>query len=99
MPEFEPVLLKRIDKPNSAALAGYRADGGYEALKKALAMPPDELTNLVKDSGLRGRGGAGFSAGMKWSFLPKNGRRPRYIACNADESEPGTYKDRQILER
>jgi len=97
MPEFEPVLLKRIDKPNSAALAGYRADGGYEALKKALAMPPDELTNLVKDSGLRGRGGAGFSAGMKWSFLPKNHPGPIYLAVNADESEPGIRIHQQIV--
>ncbi|HJQ81430.1 MAG TPA: NADH-quinone oxidoreductase subunit F, partial [Lacipirellulaceae bacterium] len=66
MPAFEPVLLARVGKPGSALLGGYQADGGYMALRKALAMPPDEVTKVVKDSGLRGRGGAGFSAGTKW---------------------------------
>ena len=99
MAKFEPVLLARIDKPNSAALAGYKADGGYEALKKALAMQPDDVTNLVKDAGLRGRGGAGFSAGMKWSFLPKNHPGPVYLCVNADESEPGTFNNRILMEK
>jgi NADH-quinone oxidoreductase subunit F len=99
MPKFEPVLLARIDKPNSTALAGYKADGGYEALKKSLAMPPDDVTNLVKDAGLRGRGGAGFSAGMKWSFLPKNHPGPVYLCVNADESEPGTFNNRILMEK
>lgn len=99
MPTFEPVLLKRINKPNSTALAGYRADGGYQALEKALKMAPDDVTNLVKDSGLRGRGGAGFSAGMKWSFLPKNHPGPVYLAVNADESEPGTFNNRILMEQ
>ena len=99
MPTFEPVLLARIDKPNSTALAGYRADGGYEALEKSLAMAPDDVTKLVKDAGLRGRGGAGFSAGMKWSFLPKNHPGPIYLCVNADESEPGTFNNRILMEQ
>lgn len=96
---FEPVLLKRIAKPDSTALAGYRTDGGYEALRKALAMPSDDVTNLVKDAGLRGRGGAGFSAGSKWSFLPKNHSGPIYLCVNADESEPGTFNNRILMEQ
>jgi NADH-quinone oxidoreductase subunit F len=99
MAAFEPVLLKRIDKPNSTALDGYRADGGYQALEKALKMAPDDVTNLVKDSGLRGRGGAGFSAGLKWSFLPKNHPGPVYLCVNADESEPGTFNNRILMEQ
>jgi NADH-quinone oxidoreductase subunit F len=99
MPPFEPVLLKRIDKPNSTALDGYRADGGYQALERALKMPPDDVTTLVKDSGLRGRGGAGFSAGAKWSFLPKNHPGPIYLCVNADESEPGTFNNRILMEQ
>jgi NADH-quinone oxidoreductase subunit F len=80
-------------------IADYRANGGYKAAEKALReMKPEEIVDLVKSSGIRGRGGAGFPAGVKWGFLPKDGRRPRYIACNADESEPATFKDRQILE-
>ena len=94
MPAFEPVLLARINKPDNTSLAGYRADGGYEALRKSLAMPPDDVTKLVKDSGLRGRGGAGFSAGTKWTFLPKNHPGPIYLCVNADESEPGTFNNR-----
>jgi NADH-quinone oxidoreductase subunit F len=99
MPAFEPVLLKRINKPDSTSLAGYRADGGYRALEKALAMAPDDVTKVVKDSGLRGRGGAGFSAGAKWSFLPKNHPGPIYLCANADESEPGTFNNRILMER
>jgi NADH-quinone oxidoreductase subunit F len=99
MAKFEPVLLARINKPDSAALAGYRADGGYETLKKALAMEPDAVTNTVKDAGLRGRGGAGFSAGVKWTFLPKNHPGPIYLAVNADESEPGTFNNRILMEQ
>ncbi|OYW21924.1 MAG: hypothetical protein B7Z55_05280, partial [Planctomycetales bacterium 12-60-4] len=71
MPKCEPVLLARIGKPDSASLETYRRDGGYEALKKALSMPPEDVINTVKDSGLRGRGGAGFPTGVKWTFLPK----------------------------
>jgi len=98
MPTFEPVLLKRINKPNSTSLAGYRVDGGYSALQKALAMPPDDVTKMVRDAGLRGRGGAGFSAGVKWSFLPKNHPGPVYLCVNADESEPGTFNNRILME-
>ena len=77
----------------------YRAHGGYEALARALAQfEPDELLEEVKKSGLRGRGGAGFATGMKWSFLPPLGAKPRYLCVNADESEPGTFKDRMIME-
>src|ERR1700748_1354853 len=71
---------------------------GYKALQKALAMEPDAIINEVKNSGLRGRGGAGFSTGMKWSFVPKQSAKPKYVLCNGDESEPGTCKDRLILE-
>ena len=72
-------------------------DGAYEDLKKALAMPPKDITEEVKKSGLRGRGGAGFPTGMKWTFIPPNNTRPVYLICNGDESEPGTFKDRYIL--
>src|SRR3972149_3368199 len=99
MPKFEPVLLARIKKPASAALAGYRADGGYETFKKTLSMEPDAVTTLVKDAGLRGRGGAGFSAGLKWTFLPKNHPGPIYLCVNADESEPGTFNNRILMEQ
>jgi NADH-quinone oxidoreductase subunit F len=71
---------------------------GYKAVQKALAMEPDAIINEVKNSGLRGRGGAGFSTGMKWSFVPKQSAKPKYILCNGDESEPGTCKDRLIFE-
>src|SRR3954467_2561402 len=71
---------------------------GYKAIQKALSMQPDEIVNLVKSSGLRGRGGAGFNTGMKWSFVPKQSAKPKYVLCNGDESEPGTCKDRLIIE-
>lgn len=98
MPVFEPVLLARVGKPDSAALETYRRDGGYEGLKKALAMPPEDVINAVKDSGLRGRGGAGFPTGVKWTFLPKGHPGPIYLAINADESEPGTFNNRILME-
>lgn len=98
MPTFEPVLLARIHKPDSTSLVGYRTDGGYEALRKALAMTPDDVTKAVKDAGLRGRGGAGFSAGAKWTYLPKNHPGPIYLCVNADESEPGTFNNRILME-
>jgi NADH-quinone oxidoreductase subunit F len=91
------ILTKRWGKPNSAALQGYRQDGGYGALDKALGMDPAAIIDEVKRSNLRGRGGAGFATGLKWTFLPKD-VRPRYLAINADESEPGTFKDRYIIE-
>jgi NADH-quinone oxidoreductase subunit F len=80
------------------SLKGYEKNGGYETLKKALKMQPQSIIDEVKASGLRGRGGAGFSTGMKWGFLPKN-NEPRYLLCNADEGEPGTFKDRLMMER
>ncbi len=93
-------LLLPPEGDDWSPIENYKQNQGYEAAAKALqSMKPEDIVEEVKASGLRGRGGAGFSTGMKWSFLPKDGRRPRYIACNADESEPGTFKDRQILER
>ncbi len=95
----ELIVTKNIDVPGIDTLEGYRQHGGYQALEKALKeYQPDELVDLVKQSGLRGRGGAGFPAGMKWGFLAKNDR-PRYLCCNADESEPGTFKDRMLMEK
>jgi NADH-quinone oxidoreductase subunit F len=96
---FEPVLLGRIHKPDSAALKSYQADGGYRALKKALGMAPADVTKQVQDSGLRGRGGAGFPTGLKWTFLPKDHAGPIYLAVNADESEPGTFNNRILMEQ
>jgi NADH-quinone oxidoreductase subunit F len=81
-------------------LAGYSARGGYEAARKALReMQPAEVVELVKNAGLQGRGGAGFGTGLKWSFMPPDGDRPKYLVCNADESEPGSFKDRLLMER
>ncbi|MCX7841019.1 MAG: NADH-quinone oxidoreductase subunit F, partial [Anaerolineae bacterium] len=96
---MEHLILRDLDIPDIADIAVYEKHGGYSALRKALKeMTPDEVIEAVKVSGLRGRGGAGFPAGVKWSFLPK-GVFPRYLVANADESEPGTFKDRQIMER
>jgi NADH-quinone oxidoreductase subunit F len=91
------ILTKRWGKKDSAALATYRADGGYAALDKALGMDPAAIVDEVKKSNLRGRGGAGFATGLKWTFLPKD-VRPRFLTVNADESEPGTFKDRYVIE-
>src|SRR3954462_3680204 len=99
MSKFEPVLLARIDKTDSTSLTGYRADGGYGALQKALGMKPEDVTNLVKEAGLRGRGGAGFSAGGKGVFLPKNHRGPIYLCVNEYESEPGTLNNLILMEQ
>ncbi|RLS38391.1 MAG: NADH oxidoreductase (quinone) subunit F [Planctomycetota bacterium] len=98
MPTFEPVLLARINTPDSHTLATYQRDGGYQALRKALDMAPADVTTLVKDSGLRGRGGAGFPCGLKWTFLPKDHPGPIYLCINADESEPGTFNNRYLME-
>lgn len=93
------LLLEHIDVPGIQTLNVYRQKGGYETLKKALSsMTPDQIVEEVKTSGLRGRGGAGFPTGMKWSFLAKPEGVPRYLVCNADESEPGTFKDRYLME-
>jgi NADH-quinone oxidoreductase subunit F len=88
-----PALTAYWDQPDSFTLEGYRRDGGYRALPKALAMSPDEVIATVKESVLRGRGGAGFPTGVKWGFLPKGGSKPHYLVVNADESEPGACKD------
>jgi NADH-quinone oxidoreductase subunit F len=98
---MEPIkiLTANIDKPNSASIDTYLEGGGYAAVKKALAMKPEEVVQLVKDSELRGRGGAGFPTGNKWGFVPKNAPNPTYLLCNADESEPGTFKDRVLIEQ
>jgi NADH-quinone oxidoreductase subunit F len=94
---LSPVLSKHWDAERSWTLATYEANGGYRALRTALATDPAELVQLVKDSGLRGRGGAGFPTGMKWSFLPAPDGKPRYLVVNADESEPGTCKDIPLM--
>jgi NADH-quinone oxidoreductase subunit F len=97
---FEPVLLANIDKEGSHTLRAYEASGGYSALKKVLAdQSPADVIELVKSSGLRGRGGAGFPTGMKWSFLPKDHPGPIYMCINADESEPGTFNNRILMEQ
>ncbi|HBI23265.1 MAG TPA: NADH-quinone oxidoreductase subunit F [Nitrospiraceae bacterium] len=96
---FEPVLLKNINTPDSFKIDSYLKNGGYRSLKKALEMSPDSIIQMVKDSGLRGRGGAGFPTGLKWSFIPKDPTIPKYLCCNADEGEPGTFKDRAIIEK
>ncbi len=94
------ILTLGLEREDSHTLAAYRAQGGYETLKKVLAtMTPDQVTAEVKESGIRGRGGAGFPAGVKWGFIDKKSGKPIYLVVNADESEPGTFKDRLILER
>jgi NADH-quinone oxidoreductase subunit F len=97
---YEPVLTSHINEPNSYTLDFYmKNQRGYEGLRKALAMKPNDIIEQVKASGLRGRGGAGFPTGMKWQFVLKDTPKPKYIACNADESEPGTFKDHVLMER
>jgi NADH-quinone oxidoreductase subunit F len=92
------VISKRFGVPNNTSLDVFVQHDGYKALKKALSMTPDDVITTVKNSGLRGRGGAGFNTGMKWSFVPKKSAKPKYVVCNADESEPGTCKDRPLME-
>lgn len=92
------LLTEHYAKAEFQGLEGYKKNGGYAVLPKALKMDPKAIIEEVKASGLRGRGGAGFPTGMKWSFLPANGE-PRYLLCNADEGEPGTFKDRLMMER
>lgn len=92
------LLLKNIDVPGIQGYEAYRANGGYAAVEKALKMKPDDIVEEVKKSGLRGRGGAGFPTGMKWSFIDKKSPNPHYLVCNADESEPGTFKDRYLMQ-
>ncbi|WP_423929554.1 NADH-quinone oxidoreductase subunit NuoF [Candidatus Palauibacter sp.] len=90
-------LSRHQGEAEARTLDGWRAVGGYEALRKSLDMAPDEITDVVKASGLRGRGGAGFPTGLKWSFMPKGDGKPHYLCCNADESEPGAFKDREVI--
>ncbi|MEO5630422.1 MAG: NADH-quinone oxidoreductase subunit F, partial [Nitrospiraceae bacterium] len=101
MPKYELILLKNMMTPGyTGSLQDYERTGGYQALRKVVGkVPPPEVTATVLKSGLRGRGGAGFPTGVKWGFLPKGYQGPRYLCCNADESEPGTFKDRQLIER
>ncbi len=100
MIEFEKILFKNIDFPGQDDIETYIKNGGYTAFEKAMnTMKPEDVVEEVLKSGLRGRGGAGFPAGRKWSFLPKNGKKPIYLCVNADESEPGTFKDRELMEK
>ena len=94
---LKPVLSAHWDEQDSFTIDGYKRHGGYEAAKKALGMDADAVIQLIKDSGLRGRGGAGFPTGMKWGFIPQNDGKEHYLVVNADESEPGTCKDMPLL--
>jgi NADH-quinone oxidoreductase subunit F len=97
---MERILLRNIDVPDSHTLATYTSRGGYRSWQEVVQnMKPEQLIEVVKASGLRGRGGAGFPTGMKWSFVPKDNPKPKYLVCNADESEPGTFKDRLLIEK
>ncbi|MFM8773206.1 MAG: NADH-quinone oxidoreductase subunit NuoF, partial [Actinomycetota bacterium] len=97
MTPLTPVITAHWDVPDYFTLEGYKRHGGYRALPKALAMDPDAVIAQVKDTGLRGRGGAGFPTGLKWSFVPQNDGKPHYLVVNADESEPGACKDVPIM--
>jgi NADH-quinone oxidoreductase subunit F len=97
---YQPVLTSHVNEPNSYTLDFYMKNlRGYDGLRKALTLKPNDIIEQVKASGLRGRGGAGFPTGMKWQFVLKDTPRPKYICCNADESEPGTFKDHLLMER
>ena len=93
------VISRRFDLPNAASIDAYIVDDGYRALRKALKMKPEAILEELRLSSLRGRGGAGFPTGLKWGFIPKQSAKPKYIVCNADESEPGTCKDRLLMEK
>jgi NADH-quinone oxidoreductase subunit F len=97
-PHEVKVLTKRFELPNNASLDTYLGSDGYSAFRKVLEMTPEQIIDEVKVSNLRGRGGAGFPTGLKWSFVPRNSPKPKYVICNADESEPGTCKDRVLME-
>ena len=97
---FEQVILRNMGVPDGHRITIYESTGGYRALVKALRdYQPEQIIELVKESHLRGRGGAGFPTGLKWSFVPKQSEKPKYLCVNADEGEPGTFKDRIIMER
>ena len=99
MSEFQPILTEYIKDNNCHSLSFYQNKGGYTALKQVLKMKPEDVIEEVKSSNLRGRGGAGFSAGLKWTFIPKDTAKPKYLINNADESEPGTFKDRLLINK
>ncbi|MGB4968009.1 MAG: NADH-quinone oxidoreductase subunit F, partial [Saprospiraceae bacterium] len=93
------ILLEHLGKPDIQSIEGYLKQGGYSSVQKAIkSFTPEQVVEEVKISGLRGRGGAGFPTGLKWSFLDKKSDNPKYLVCNADESEPGTFKDRYLME-
>ena len=92
-----PVLTRNWGDDRAWQLAAYERQGGYAAMRTALAMTPADVVTAVKDSGLRGRGGAGFPTGMKWGFIPQDNPKPKYLVVNADESEPGTCKDIPLM--
>ncbi|PLX32377.1 MAG: NADH-quinone oxidoreductase subunit F [Ignavibacteria bacterium] len=96
MTDYQPVLLPGT--PDLHKIDVYEQHGGYQQARKAMGMTPEEIIEIVKGSGLRGRGGAAFPTGLKWSFMPKDGEKPSYLCVNGDESEPGSFKDRQIFE-
>ncbi len=96
---FDPVLTRNIHRPDSEKIRVYLDHGGYQAARKALTLTPDKIIDMVKRSGLRGRGGAGFPAGVKWGFMPGASDVQKIVAVNTDEGEPGTFKDREIVER
>ena len=95
---FEPILTRNVGVRDVQQLKVYESRGGYASVKKAFEQTPEEIVQIVKESGLRGRGGAGFSCGMKWGFLPKDHQGPIYMVVNFDESEPGTFKDRYLCD-
>src|SRR5947199_10293710 len=100
MPEYQPVLLAPVDKQDSHNLATSRADGGYQTFERVIKeMQPAQVIDVVKASGLRGRGGAGFPTGVKWTFLPKDHPGPVYLCLNADESEPCTFNNRVLMQK
>ncbi len=96
-PKETPLLSRHFGEAEARSYDGWKKRGGYVALEKALGMTREQVTEEVKASGLRGRGGAGFPTGLKWSFMPKEVKKPHYLCVNADESEPGTFKDREIM--
>src|SRR5210317_1642577 len=99
-PKERRIILKNADNPSySNKISCYIKEGGYDVLKKSLKKKPEEIGEEVLKSGVRGRGGAGFPTGMKWKFLDRKSGKPIYLICNADESEPGTFKDRQIIHK
>ena len=99
MTQHKQILLQNIHQPDQYKLEVYEKNGGYKSIRKVFSMDPVAVVEEVKKSGLRGRGGAGFSTGTKWGFVPRNGEKPVYIVNNADESEPGTFKDRLLMEK